>query len=112
MTAIEIGALILGSNIALELVKQFFTRNHTTAGTIKLKNEAGQIVLEGELKITEFYKEQLEAILAKYTALEEKFEVKYQETEMYKEKLVELESKHAQLQRDFTLLKTQVTGKD
>ena len=76
MTTVEIIGVILGSNVALEIAKNFLQRKQTTAGTIKLRNEAGQIVLEGELKVTEFYKEQLEAIMAKYLSLEKKFEEK------------------------------------
>lgn len=110
MATIEVIGIILGSNIVLEIMKHFLQKKQTTAGTIKLKNEAGQIVLEGELKVTEFYKEQLEAIMAKYVSLEKTFQEKIAEHSNCEQKIISLQAKYTDLQRQFTLLKTQVNA--
>lgn len=110
MSTLEIIGLILGSNVIIELIKQLFKNKQIRAGAIKLRNEAGQIVLEGELRVTEFYKEQLEDIMAKYLVLERKLDEEIFAHSECEAKIRILEAKHADLQRQFTLLKTQMNS--
>lgn len=100
--------LVVGSSLATLIITKLFERKQTKAGTIKLKNEAGQIVLEGELKVTEFYKEQLESILLKYTVLEKRLNDEILAHQKCELQIIQLEAKYADLQRQFTLLKTQI----
>jgi uncharacterized protein involved in exopolysaccharide biosynthesis len=108
MTTIEIVGIILGSNVLIELVKGVFTRKQTTAGTIKLKNEAGQIIIEGELKVSEFYKKEWQELLERYQKLEDAFELKQKEHEGCRGEILILQKQYQELQRQFTLLKTQL----
>lgn len=112
MTLAEILAMTLGSGFAgsviTTIINTLAKRKEVKASAVKLKNESGQIVLEGELKVTAFYKEQLEAILAKYTLLEKRLEEAIRHHEQCEAKIEEWESKYAELQRQFTLLKTKV----
>lgn len=100
--------LVIGSSAFTLIATKLFERKQSRAGTIKLKNEAGQIVLEGELKVTEFYKEQLESILLKYNILEKRLNDEVLAHQRCELQIMELESKYADLQRQFTLLKTQI----
>lgn len=100
--------LVLGSSLVTLIVTKLFERKQSKAGTIKLKNEAGQIVLEGELKVTEFYKEQLESILTKYNLLEKRLNDEILAHQKCELQIMQLESKYSDLQRQFTLLKTQI----
>lgn len=100
----------LGSNLLTAIVIKYLERKQTQAGTIKLRNESGQIILEGELKVTEFYKKQLETILEKYNTLEIKLDKKIKDHEQCETKIAVLEAQYQDLQRQFTLFKTQVTG--
>ena len=102
--------LVLGSNVITIIVTKWFERKQVQAGTIKLRNESGQIVLEGELKVTEFYKTQLEAILEKYDSLEVKLDSKIKDHEICESNILVLQNQYHDLQRQFTLFKTQVTG--
>ncbi len=103
--------LVLTSNVLTVLITKWFEKRQTQAGTIKLRNESGQIVLEGELKVTEFYKKQLEAILEKYDALSVKLDKEILEHQQCEVKIAVLQSQYTEIQRQFTLLKTQVTDK-
>lgn len=107
---IPMAAMFLGSNLLTAWLTKYFERRQTQAGTIKLRNESGQIILEGELKVTEFYKKQLEAILEKYTNLETKLDIKIKDHEKCENKIIVLQNQYHDLQRQFTLLKTQVSG--
>ena len=108
MGTLEMIGIILGSNVLLEIVKGIFRNKQTTAGTIKLKNEAGQIVIEGELKVSEFYKKEWMELLARYEKLESSFEEKNKEHEGCRAEILTLQSAHRDLQRQLTLLKTQL----
>lgn len=110
MTLIEIASLVAGSSLLTVVVQKLFERPQSKAGTIKLKNEAGQIVLEGELKVTEFYKEQLEAIMEKYNILEHRLDTEIEAHSACQEQISLLESKHNELQRQFTLLKMKLNS--
>jgi len=97
--------LVIGSGLSTLLITKLFDRRQSKAGTIKLKNEAGQIVLEGELKVTEFYKEQLETILKKYSLLETRMNEEIIAHAKCQKRIDELETKYNELQREFTLFK-------
>ena len=99
--------LVVGSSLVTLVITKLFERKQNRAGTIKLRNEAGQIVLEGELKVTEFYKEQLEAILQKYSLLEKRLNDEVIAHAMCQQRIEELEAKYNNLQREFTLFKSQ-----
>lgn len=107
---IPVLGIMLGSSVLTAWLTKFYDRKQTQAGTIKLKNEAGQIVLEGELKVTEFYKKQLEAILEKYNMLEKRLDEKIKDHEKCESQISILQVQYHELQRQFTLFKTQVTG--
>lgn len=99
--------IVLTSNVLTVLVTKFYERKQTQAGTIKLRNESGQIILEGELKVTEFYKKQLEAILEKYDNLEKRFDLKIKDHENCEAQIDILTAQYHELQRQFTLFKSQ-----
>lgn len=111
MTPFDTIALVLSSNVATVLITQFLNRKKEHAGIVKLRNESGQIVLEGELKVTEFYKKQLEAILVKYDSLEKRLDDEVKEHEQCRIKIAALQVQYLDLQRQFTLFKTQVSDK-
>jgi septal ring factor EnvC (AmiA/AmiB activator) len=105
---LQMAGAAAGGGVITMIVQKLFERPQSKAGTIKLRNESGQIVLEGELKVTEFYKEQLEIILSKYEELERRLEVEIEEHKACQKQITELESKHNDLQRQFTLLKMEL----
>ena len=105
MDTISIVGVILGSNVIIEIIKQFFIRRNTNAGTIKLTNEAGQIVIEGELKVSEFYKKEWQELLARYEALEKRLEDKHKENDNIRAEFIVLQKSYSDLQREWTLLK-------
>lgn len=105
MDTISIIGIILGSNVIIEIIKQFFVRNQRNAGTVKLKNEAGQIVIEGELKISEFYKREWQELLARYEELEKKMEAKQKEADAMRLQVNEIQKQYTDIQRQFTLMK-------
>ena len=107
---IPMAAMVLGSNFLTAWLTKWYERKQTQAGTIKLKNESGQIILEGELKVTEFYKKQLEAILEKYNMLEKKLDNEIKDHAKCESQIAVLQAQYHELQRQFTLFKTQVTG--
>ena len=107
MDTISVVGIILGSNVIIEIVKQVFVRRQTNAGTVKLKNEAGQIVIEGELKISEFYKREWQELLARYEELEKKIEEKQKEVETMRLQVNEVQKQYADIQRQLTLNKIQ-----
>lgn len=102
--------IVLTSNVIVVFITKWFERKLQQAGTIKLRNESGQIILEGELKVTEFYKKQLEAILDKYNLLELKLDREIAEHRSCEEKIYNLQQKYDHLQREFTLFKSQASG--
>ena len=105
MSVYEVIGLILGSNIALEFVKQIFSRNQNKASANKTKSEAATIILQGELKVTEFYKEQLENIMLKHQQLEQRLKLKEEENLILKDKFDAMEATNRELRREVTLLK-------
>lgn len=102
--------IVLSSNVLTIIITKWFERKQFEAGTIKLRNESGQIVLEGELKVTEFYKKQLEDIIQKYDNLEKKLDLKIKDHEKCEDKIATLQGQYHDLQRQFTLFKSQVSG--
>jgi hypothetical protein len=110
MTSIEFISLVLGSNVLTALLAHLFSIRQSHAGTVKLKNEAGQIVLEGELKLTEFYKKQLDSIMEKYNYLEKKLDDEIKEHQKCESQIQVLTSQYLELQRQFTLFKTQISN--
>ena len=86
------------------LIQKATSRQTDKAGVIKLKNESGQMVLEGELKLTGFYKDQLENIITKYNLMEKRLEERNREYTTCQDKVAELEERCIDLQRQITLL--------
>lgn len=108
MNTLQLLGIILGSNLLIEIVKQLFANKQVNAGTIKLKNEAGQIVIEGELKISDFYKKEWQELLKRYENLEKNFEIKEKEHKNCQQEIYKLQRQTQELQRQITLLKTQL----
>ena len=111
MDTVSIIGIILGSNVIIEVVKQAFIRRQTTAGTIKLTNEAGQIVIEGELKVSEFYKKEWQELLARYEALEKRLDEKQKEISAARVEMTSMQKQYTDLQRELTLLRTKFQQK-
>ena len=108
MTVIELTGIILGSNVVIELVKFLFTKKQLNDDTKKTSAEANQTLMEGELKLTQFYREQVEILIERYAVLEKKLNDKITAHLDCESRINILESKHLELQRQLTLLKTQL----
>ncbi len=112
MSTLQIILAILGSNVLTAIITIFAKRGSEKAGTIKLKNESGQLVLEGELKLTGFYKDQLEVIISKYNLLEKKFDEKIKENIDCNARVHELEAKCLDLQLQITKLSMRLENQE
>lgn len=107
-SAVTLIIMLLSTSGVTLLIKAYLEKDKTRAGTIKLRNEAGQIVLEGELKVTEFYRKHLEDLMEKYNVLEERLDQEIADHRACQERIGELEIKHMQLQKDFDALRLQL----
>lgn len=66
---VSIVATMMGSAVIVEIIRHWSTKKQLTAGTVKLRNEAGEIVIEGEIKISEFYKKEFVDMRERYENL-------------------------------------------
>ncbi len=109
MTVTEIIALIAaagGGALLSKLVEKWLNRKTDKFALIKLKDEQGAVVLEGEIKISEYYKKELREWIAKHEALEKKFDEKVKDYETCKASIRDINVRADDLQRQITLLKT------
>ncbi len=115
MTATEMIALIGGSgvvgSIITKLIDKWTNKKSNEQNAIKLKNESDRIELDSDLQLTEFYRKQIEDMMSKYNILEQRLDQKINENEDCENRLNSLEQKYTDLQRQFTLFKTQMSGK-
>lgn len=109
MTVTEIIALIAaagGGALLGKLVDKWLNRKTDKFALIKLKDEQGAVVLEGEIKISEYYKKELREWIMKHEALEKKFDDKIKDYEMCKASIRDMNIRADDLQRQITVLKT------
>lgn len=95
---------IIGAAVGIggSVLTYFFTRKKEIAGTMKLTNEAGDILVTGEFKLSEFYKKQLEDLIKKYNNMEKKYDKLIQENEAIKKQ-------HDKCTEDYNALRIEIT---
>lgn len=70
MTLIETLGLILGSNLALETVRYFKSRKRDKADTFKVKLESDGLILDNDIKISNYWKGEWKEMRDRYILLE------------------------------------------
>lgn len=109
MTTTEIISLIIATGVGALLTKvvdKWLNRKTDKFALIKLKDEQGAVVLEGEIKISEYYKKELKEWIMKHEALEKKLEDKIKDYEICKASIRDVNIRADDLQRQITLLKS------
>jgi len=108
MNTLEIVSVILGSNVVIEFVKNIFNRKKVRADAAKTSAETDEIEMEGEQRLINFYREQLDNLVERHDILEQKLNRKIMDHEDCESRLSLLEDKYIDLQKQFTVLLTQL----